>query len=102
MRVSRGVCWVPTCHSPHAIFARVVLAEDFANLLGKALVGRQRLFPKALSRLWLAGPPVPVSFAHDFKSCAGSVAISRQDRDWASYRKTKRMVGAPQIDSDLR
>jgi hypothetical protein len=54
MRLAAGSSWVATCHSPHAIFARVVLGEDFANLLGKALVGRQRLFPAALSGLWLA------------------------------------------------
>jgi hypothetical protein len=79
-----------------------MLAEDLADLLGKALVtGRQRqiaaLFRLQAIRFLRLSP----WFAHRVKSCDGPCLHSRDDVDLSTDRKTKLPVRAPLIDGDF-
>jgi hypothetical protein len=95
-----------------------MLAENLANLLGKALVG-SRLRLLTLLGLWPLPRAhlLPCSAHGRFKAVPGWPGIQgtigrtadrqilgtvlRRDHDGTSDRKTKRVVSAPQVDSNL-
>ena len=93
------VLGLPEHRLSHPVFARVVLAENLADLLSESLVtGRQ--FIAGLSRLRQIRSRVLLPRCHK-QSCDGPCHHSRDDLYRHADRETELAVGAPLIDGDF-
>jgi hypothetical protein len=78
-----------------------MLAEDLADLLGKALVTSHQREVAAFSRLQSIRFLALFRWLHRVQSCDGPRLHSRDDVDLSTNRETELAVRAPLIDGDL-